>query len=105
MTQENSTPIAGLLSGDRQRRLSHVNAQDRQSQRGHVKSVLADPAARIQYRSGESAFPCQTHDCWLRPANIPWRRAVVVRRIPGLSRQPFVTGRVSATEWIVSEGS
>src|SRR5207247_7202502 len=25
----------------------------------------------IEHRSGESAFGCHTHDCWLRPANIP----------------------------------
>jgi hypothetical protein len=70
-----------------------------------VKSVLAGPAARIEHRSGESAFGCQTHYCWLRLANIPRRRAVVVRRIPGQPRQPFVTGWVPTTERIVSEGS
>src|SRR3989441_4118864 len=47
--------VVGLLSGDRQCRLRHVNAQNRQSQRGDVKSVLAGPAARIEHRSGESA--------------------------------------------------
>ena len=97
--------VVGLLSGDRQCRLGHVNAQNRQSQRGDVKSVLPSPAARIEHRSGESAFGCQTHDCWLRLANIPRRRAVVVRRIPGQSRQPFVTGWVPTTERIVSAGS
>jgi hypothetical protein len=97
--------VGGLLSGDGQCRLSHVNAQNRQSQRGDVKSVLAGPAARIEYRSGESAFGCQTHYCGLRLASIPRRRAVVVRRIPGQSRQPFVTGCVPTTERIVSEGS
>ena len=40
--------VGGLLSGDRQCRLSHVNAQNRQSQRGDVKGVLAGPAARIE---------------------------------------------------------
>src|SRR5262249_26938702 len=72
------------------------------SQRGDVKSVLASPAARIEHRSDESAFGCQTHYCWLRLANIPRRRAVVVRRIPGKSRQLFVTGRAPTTERIVS---
>jgi hypothetical protein len=97
--------VVGLRPGDRQCRLSHVNAQNRQSQRGDVKSVLAGPAARIEHRPGESAFGCQTHDCWLRLAGIPRRRAVVVGRVPGQSRQPFVTGRVPTTERIVSEGS
>ena len=64
----------GLPSGDRQCRLSHVNAQNRQSQRGDVKSVLAGPAARIEHRSSESAFGCQPHYCCLRLANIPRRR-------------------------------
>jgi hypothetical protein len=70
-----------------------------------VKSVLAGSAARIEHRSGESAFGCQTHYCRLRLTSIPRRRTVVVRRIPGQSRQPFVTGRVPTTERIVSEGS
>ena len=70
-----------------------------------MKSVLAGPAARIEHRSGESAFGCQTHYCWLWLANIPRRRAVVARLIPGQSRQPFVTGWVPANERIVSEGS
>jgi hypothetical protein len=70
-----------------------------------VKSVLAGPAAGIEHRSGESAFGCQTHDRWLWPAKIPRRRALAVRRIPGQSRQPFMTGRVPTTERIVSEGS
>src|SRR5262249_15623348 len=61
--------VVGLLSGDRQRRLGYVNAQNRQSQRCDVKSILAGPAARIEHRSGESAFGCQTHYCWLRLSN------------------------------------
>ena len=97
--------VVGLLSGDRQCRLRHVNTQNRQSQRGDVKSVLARPTACIEHRSGESAFGCQTHYCWLRLPNIPRRRAVVVRRIPRQSRPPFVTGWVPTTERIVSEGS
>jgi hypothetical protein len=95
----------GLLSGDRQCRLSYVNAQNRQSQPGDVKSVLAGPAARIEDRSGESAFGCYTHNCRLRLANIPGRRALVIRRIPGLSRHPFVAGWLPATEEIVSASS
>jgi hypothetical protein len=70
-----------------------------------VKSVLAGPAARIEHRSGESAHGCQTHDCRLRPTNIPRRRAVVVRRIPGQSCQTFVTSWVPTTERIVREAS
>src|SRR5262249_42175010 len=97
--------VVGLLSGDRQRRFSHVNAKNRQSQRGDVKSVLAGPAASIEHRSGESAFGCQTHYCWLRLANIPRRRAVLVRRIPGQTRHPFVTGWAPTTERVVSECS
>ena len=96
--------VVGLGAGDRQCRLSHVNAQDRQSQRGEVERVLAGPAARIEHRSGEPAFGCQPHDRRLRPANVPGRRAVVVRRIPGQSGQPFVTGRVPTTERILSQG-
>jgi hypothetical protein len=57
-----------------------------------VKGVLAGPAARVEHRPGESAFACQTHYYWLRLANVPRRRAVVVGRIPGQSRQPLVTG-------------
>jgi len=71
--------VVGLLSGDRQCRLSHVNAQNRQARRGDVQSVLAGPAARIEYSPGESAFGCQTHYCWLRLANIPRRRAIGAR--------------------------
>ncbi len=102
-----ASSLAGLLPGNRQCRLSYVNAQNRQSQRGDVKSVLAGPAARIEHRSGESAFGRQTHYCWLGVANIPRRWAVVIRRIPGLSRHPFVTGWMATTERIViiSEGS
>src|SRR5208282_1309851 len=102
--------FAGLFSGDCQCRLRHVNAQDRQSRRGgaernvmrNIKSVLARPAARIEHRSGEPTFRCQTHYCWLRPADIPRRRLVaMVRRIPRQSRHPFVTGWAPATERIV----
>src|SRR5258706_13515049 len=97
--------VVGLLSGDRQCRLSHVNAQNRQSQRGDVKSVLAGPAPGVEHRSGESAFGRQPHYCRLRLANIPRRKAVVVRRIPGHSREPFVAGWLPTTERVVSESS
>jgi hypothetical protein len=97
--------VVGLLSGDRHCGLRHVNAQNRQSQRGDVKSVLAGSAARIEHRSGESTLGCQTRYCWLRLANIPRRRAVAVRRVPGQSRAPFVTGWVPTSQRIVSEGS
>ncbi|HEY0806960.1 MAG TPA: hypothetical protein VGD84_17950, partial [Pseudonocardiaceae bacterium] len=63
----------------------------------------AGPAAGIEHRPGESAFGCQPHYGRLRPAKIPRRGAVVVRRIPGQARQPFVTGWVPTTERI--EGS
>src|SRR5918993_1030396 len=82
-----------------------ADPQTRQSPRPAVKGVLAAPTACIEYCSGESAFGCQTHYRWLRPANIPRRRAVVVRRIPRQSRQPFVTGWVPIAEWIVSAAS
>ncbi len=95
----------GLLSGHRQRRLSYVNAQNLQSQPGDVKSVLAGSTSCIEDCSGESALGCHTHDCRLRPSNIPGRRAVVIRRIPRLSRHPFVTGWAPVTQRIVSEVS
>jgi hypothetical protein len=69
-----------------------------------VKSVLAGPAARIEHRSGESTFGCQTCYCWLRLANIPRGRAIVVGSIPGQSCQPFVTGWAPTTARIVSAG-
>ena len=97
--------VVGLRSGYRQRRLSHVDAQDRQSQRGDVKSVLAGPAARIEDGSVDSAFGCQTRYCWLRLANIPRRRAVAVRRVPGQSRKPLMTGWLPTIERIVWEDS
>jgi len=70
-----------------------------------VQSVLAGSAAGIEHRPGEPAFGCQTRYGWLRPADIPRRRPVVVRRIPGPSRLSFVTGWVPTTKRIVSEGS
>lgn len=91
--------------GRSQGRLSYVNAQNRQSQRGNVQRVLAGPAARIEHWPGEPAFGCQANYRWLRLAGIPRCRAVVVRRIPGQSRHPSVTGWLPATERIVSEGS
>jgi hypothetical protein len=70
--------VVGLRSCDRQCRLSYVNTQNRQSQRADVKSVLAGPAARIEHRSGESAFGGQSRYCWLRRTNIPRGGAVAV---------------------------
>jgi len=70
-----------------------------------VKSILASAAAHIEHWSGESACGCQSHYGRLRPAKIPRCRAVLVRRIPGLSCHPLVTGRLPATEGVVSEGS
>jgi hypothetical protein len=48
--------VGGFRSGDRERRLSHINAQNRQSQCRNVKSVLTGSAARIEHCSGESAL-------------------------------------------------
>src|SRR4051794_163949 len=92
--------VVSFLSRDGQRGFRHVNAQNRPSQRADVKRVLAGPAARIEHRSGKVARGCQTHDRWLRPANIPGWRAVSVRRIPRQSRQPFVARWVPAIERI-----
>jgi hypothetical protein len=101
----NRDPTAvGLRSGDRNCRRRHVNAENGQSQRGDVKRVIAGPAAHIEHRSRESTFGCHTHYCWLRLANIPRGRAIVVRSVPGQSGQPFVTGWAPTTERIVSVG-
>ena len=62
--------------------------------------VLARPAARIEHRSGNRLRLPNA----LLPAaaiNVPRRRAVEVRSIPGQSRQPFVTRWVPTTERIV----
>ena len=96
--------LGGLLSGDHQCGPSHVNAENRQPQRGEVERVLAGPATRIEHRSGESTFGCQTHYSRLRPADIPRRRPIAVRRIPGQPRHALVTGRLPTTERIVSQG-
>jgi hypothetical protein len=95
----------GLLPGDRQCCFGDVNAQNRHSPRGEVKAVLAGSAARIEHGAGESAFGCQTHDCRLGLADIPGRRTVMVRGIPGQSRHPFVTGWLPTNERIVGKGS
>ena len=98
-------PVGGLLPGDRQ-----LPSPPRRSPEPTIPAKRREersrrPAARIEHRSGESAFGCQTPYCWLRPANIPRRWTVVVRRIPGQSRHSFVTGWVPTTERIVIEGS
>ena len=97
--------VARLRPRHRERRFSDVKTQDRQPQRGHEKAVLAGPAAGIEHRSGESAFGCQAHDRRLRLAGIPRCRAIEVRRLPGHSCHPFVTGRLPAAERILSDGS
>lgn len=84
--------ISNVLSGQRQGRLSHVNSQNCQTERGKVKSNLAGPAACIGHRPGESALGGQTHDRRLRLANIPGSRTVLVGRTPGPARHPFVAG-------------
>ena len=93
--------VAGRFPGNRQRRLGHVDAHHRQSQRGEVKCVLAAPAPRIEYRTDESATGCHACDRWLRPADVPRRGAVAVRRVPWQSRHPLVTGGTAATERVV----
>src|ERR1700722_18309110 len=93
--------VGGLLSSQRQCRLSHVKAENRQSQRGDEERVLAGPADRIEDCSTESALGCQTRYCWLRPVNVPRRRAVTIGRIPSLSIHPFVTGWAPAFQRIV----
>ncbi|MGA8298385.1 MAG: hypothetical protein WB817_02830, partial [Terriglobales bacterium] len=65
-------------------------------------AVLASPAARIEHCSGESAFGCQAHDCWLRPADIPRGRPIAVRRIPRQPCHPLMTGWMPATIQIIT---
>jgi hypothetical protein len=81
----------GLLPRDRQYRLSHIDSQNVQPQRGDVKGVLARPASRIEDCSGEGAFARQTQYRWLWSSNTPGRRAIKARRIPRLTRPPLVT--------------
>jgi hypothetical protein len=78
----------GLLPRDRQCGLSHIDSQNVQSERGDVKGVLAGPASCIEDRAGECAFARQTQYRWLWSSNVPGRRAIEVRRIPGLTREP-----------------
>ena len=70
--------LFGLLAGDRQCGLGHVNAQHRQPQRGDVQRVLAGPAARIEHRADEPAGGRQAHDGRLWVADVPGGGAVVV---------------------------
>jgi hypothetical protein len=67
----------------RDRRLSNVDAENRQSERGDEQSVFTASAACVEYVTGECAFGCKTYDRRLRLADIPRCRIVVVRRIPG----------------------
>jgi hypothetical protein len=53
-----ASAIGGLRSSHRQRRIGNVDAEDLQTERGDVNRVLAGPAARIEHRSGDSAFGC-----------------------------------------------
>jgi hypothetical protein len=66
-----------------------------------MQGVLARPAACVEHRPGESAFGGQAHDRGLRRSNVPRRRITAVRRIPGLTGPPFVTGRSPGAEGIV----
>jgi hypothetical protein len=82
----------GLLARDRQCGLSHIDSQDVRAQRGDVKGVLTRPASCIEDCAGESAGARQTQYRRLWSSEIPGRRPIEVRRIPGLTRPPFVTG-------------
>ena len=95
------TATRGLLPRDRQRGLCYVNSENVQPQRGNVKGVLTCPASCIEDCAGECAFARQTHDRRLWLSDVPGGRAIEVRRIPGLTRPPLVTGRPPAAEWIV----
>jgi len=97
--------LVGRLPGDGECRLRDVDTENRQPQRSDVKRVLPGSAAGIEHRSGESALSRQADDCRLGTANIPGCGTVVVRRVPGLSRHPFVTGWLPTAERIVSEAS
>jgi hypothetical protein len=57
-----------------------------------VKGVLTGPASRIKNLAGECAFVGQTQDRRLWPSDVPGRGAIEVRRIPGLTGMPLVTG-------------
>ena len=70
--------VASLLPGDCQYPLSPVPSQNRQSQRGDQKSVLAGATTQVEHGSRASAFRCQTHYGWLRTANIPRRGSIVL---------------------------
>jgi len=101
-----NSAVLGLLSGDCECGLGDVDSENREAQRGYVKSVLAGAAAGVEHGSGECAMGCQTHYDWLRVVDVPRRGGVVeVRRIPGETGHPFVAGRVSTAERIVSGGS
>lgn len=94
-----------LLPRDRQCGLSHIDSQNVQPQRGDVKGVLACPASYIEDRAGECAFARQTQYRWLWSSYVPWRRAIEVRRIPGLARPPLVTGGLPPAVRIVGSDS
>ena len=77
---------------DRDSGLRHIDTQNLQPQRGNVKGILACPASCVENRAGEGAFACQAHYRGLWFSNVPRRRAIQVRRIPGPACPPLVTG-------------
>ena len=81
-----SCSVVGLLSGDRQGRLSYVNAKNRQSQRGECEERARwswQPASSTALANPPSdAKRTIAGRGWARI--LPRRRAIVVRRIPGL---------------------
>jgi hypothetical protein len=95
----------GLLPRDRQRGLCHINSQNVQPQRGNVKGVLACPASCIEDRAGERAYSRQAQYRGLWFSSVPRRRAIEVRRIPGPTRPPLVTGWLPPAVRIVGSDS
>lgn len=63
---------------------------------------LEPPGGGLPPRDRERGLglKCQPHDRRLGPADVPRRRAVPVRCVPGESRQPFVAGGPPAAEGI-----
>jgi hypothetical protein len=86
------TATGGLLPRDRHCGLRHIDSQNGQPPRSNVQGVLAGPASCIENCAGECALPGQAQDRRLWLSSVPGRRAIEVRRIPGLARPPLVTG-------------
>jgi hypothetical protein len=82
----------GLLARDRQCGLCHIDSHHVQPQRRNVEGVLACPASGVEHCAGECAFARQPHYRRLWFSNVPGRRAIEVRRVPGLACPPLVTG-------------